>query len=1047
MTEWLGRGFVGTDANTAKRFKKCKLGNGALMNVGGKFVTWSGNVAVRKNDTAVDESTGHKYKAQAAGQANVIQWKYDSTPISAKPSLAPTNLGKPTRLDNTHKMKATWKIPAAMTASTSRDRATSLEVMWSLDRVGDKASITGIFPVANRNATDYTINLNDLTLGNTHYTRASFYPYAGKPRVIGVGVRVRGVNAKGKGPWTNLGYREFYAPKQPNVPAFSFNQETGTASTTVTIPEAETGHAERNNSHYTWVVKKKAGGSLSPVVNQSDDFTAASRSFSYDFDDYQGLLDGEYYVAELTCFSRGYGGDGERGFKRFVIGPPARASIGNSAMRSIAVSSKTSTGVVRVPVSIKHSYVSHVETVTKDGKKVKKTVNDYAIDQITGIRLQVLANVPYAKASQIPGDATWNDAGSPDDDGCEMLATGVSDLLCDPGNRSWVRLKTWRFDADNAAMTRYSEPVEVPGLYAPAPTAADDECSILSATPGSDGTSVDLVVAWDKMGAGSRDDATGTELTWSDDPDCWKSTVAPESHEFEWSDASSASADWWYTASITVKKLTEGTPYWFRARRYHEGDVVTYGKYSATKSATPTVAPSEVVLAGPDYIASGRPLPLTWTFAGGGTQRSWEVSTAAGTVLASGKDAKGACSIPWARIAPHVASSRVQLRVKVSTGGDPAMSGTLTVRIATAPTLEITAPTLTAQPFTFTATSNTRCMLTAVVRSLGVPYQAPDGQRVQPAGDVVWSGTLDPAWTASGGDYTATCAADPGLAFLDGGRYELTATATASTSGLESPTRTAEFVVDWVRKAPSMMDGEVEDAPQTCVEVIAYDDDEAAGLDIPDMACAIALTPPTDAIEGDVYDIYRMSPDGAQLIGEGYPTTYTAIDPYAPYGDGLTLAYRVAIRTVDGDIAWADYEYVMEGGFIRFDWGREHVELPYNIELSDGYEKGGEVREHMDGSMTAHWNGNVKRKGKLNTDLIRLASQEDVALVRSLARYPRPAFVRLPDGCAYEADVNVEGLDTDGPLLAASFDAVEVALTGEFALEPPEGSTDDEGQG
>ena len=43
----------------------------------------------------------------------------------------------------------------------------------------------------------------------------------------------------------------------------------------------------------------------------------------------------------------------------------------------------------------------------------------------------------------------------------------------------------------------------------------------------------------------------------------------------------------------------------------------------------------------------------------------------------------------------------------------------------------------------------------------------------------------------------------------------------------------------------------------------------------------------------------------------------------------------------------------------------------------------------------------------------------------------------MPDGSAYEADVQVSDLSTEGALVAIAIDATEIALTTEFLLTSP----------
>jgi len=78
----------------------------------------------------------------------------------------------------------------------------------------------------------------------------------------------------------------------------------------------------------------------------------------------------------------------------------------------------------------------------------------------------------------------------------------------------------------------------------------------------------------------------------------------------------------------------------------------------------------------------------------------------------------------------------------------------------------------------------------------------------------------------------------------------------------------------------------------------------------------------------------------------------------------------------------------------------------------------------------------------LSAAFAREADAETLARLHSLARHAGPCFVRTPAGTAFEANVDVSGLDTDGPIVAVSLKAEQVAPSGGFVLE-----TDEEGQG
>ena len=210
----------------------------------------------------------------------------------------------------------------------------------------------------------------------------------------------------------------------------------------------------------------------------------------------------------------------------------------------------------------------------------------------------------------------------------------------------------------------------------------------------------------------------------------------------------------------------------------------------------------------------------------------------------------------------------------------------------------------------------------------------------------------------------------------------------------------------------------------------------------------IALTPPSECNEDDLFDIYRMDGGTVRLIGESFPLTKTVIDSYAPYGDGMDLSYRVALRTVDGDEEFADIDYAADGNYLRFDWAGGYIEFPYDITIQDSYKKSVEYREHMDGSIDGYWKRNVSRTGKLSTNVIALESQDDIERARALARHPGAVFVRTPNGSAYEADVQISDMSQEhSKIMAIAIDATEIGLTQEFMLPIPNEKEDEEEQG
>jgi hypothetical protein len=531
--------------------------------------------------------------------------------------------------------------------------------------------------------------------------------------------------------------------------------------------------------------------------------------------------------------------------------------------------------------------------------------------------------------------------------------------------------------------------------------------------------------------------STGTELTCADAEDAWKSTKAPDSHEFDWEDEDSngdsvpvtyGGVTYPHSATITIKGLDDATTYYIMARRYNEGDTTTYSEYSNRASVLTSEIPASIVASCDRYVPTGESLPVFWTFSGNGIQTSWQVITAdEKAIVAEGEGSLGTTQISAERLASLAVDNSISLKVRASTGSEFVTSDTLAVTIMDNPVLSLTVPAmLAAQPFAFTATVDKLSDLTVIVTSQGATGQTPTGLQRQTAGDTVYSGALVPEWTADGDTWTTTVTLPGGLDFWNLGHYTVSVIASDRATGLQSEEQIANFDITWAAPAVDPTDA----ITITPIDEVDANDNHIQGVDI-------ALTPPTGSASTDLFDIYRLTGDGAKLIGESFPLTYTARDVYAPFGDAMTHHYRIALRTADGDADFADIEYTLDGGLMRFDWAGGSLELPYNLSIADTYKKDFELRKHVNGDSDGYWNQGVERTASLNSDVIRLDQQDDIDKARQLARYTGPVFVRTPDGSAYEADVQVTDLSTEGVLTAIAIDATEIGLTEEFILPTP----------
>ena len=901
-----------------------------------------------------------------------------------------------------HKLTAKWKVPSDLTKTDAKKGAADrLVVTWALGITGkDPKRVEVIKKLSDK---DSVANLDAFKVGSRTYRRSSFYPVT-KRKLAYVSCSVVAANKGGKsGKAVSTSYR-MLTPKRPTVGAFSMNAETGSVSATIAAA-ADSGKRERYDTEYEFVVRRSDTGAT--LKREAGTFTGATKGISYDLRSYQGLPAGAYVRFAARACSRGYAGNSKwTDTREFYVSRPDVPTIGEILCPSLGATDRITANI---------------------------STNRSKEHPVTQVRLQALANVAYSTPEQvIAATDRWEDVGTADNGYCTALSCLVGDLPTDPGMHSWLRVKSWYLVED--ALVTYSAPVEVEALYVPATTVSADSVRIIGAQSGEDGTTALITLAW--APEGTADTSDGTELSWSDQPDTWRSTTDPETYEVTYDDGPVTHAGTAYqsSATIAIKGLDEGATTYVRARRYTDGDSgMVYGPYGNTAVVVASVAPASVVLDVPGFVPEGQGIPCRWTFSGGSPQTAWQLLLADGTIVAEGTDAMGSATIPADRAESLAVDGALTLSVAVSTGGAWVRSTAKVAHIVERPTLTVTPAetyaahhegSLIAIPFACDAPA---AELAITVASHGASGDGPAGMELQADGDVVWSGVANPEW-ASG---AASVELPAGIDLVDGATYRVTATATDPSTGLVSDEATGDFAIAWSHQAPD---------PAGCATLTPIDVTDAGGTHT--QAVRIDLTPPTGSVATDVYDIYRVTTDGAQLIGESWPLTSTATDEYAPFGDGMTHYYRVACRTADGDVEWADVPYEAGGGALRIDWRGGSVELPYDLAISDGYGKDVDVHGYLDGSTDAFWNQGVSRTAKLATNVLRLEDADTIAAVKELARFVGPAFVRTPDGSAYEADVQVSDITPTYQLAAVSISAREVRLTADYML-PPFDTTDE----
>ena len=1007
-------------------------------------------------------------------------------PIKYKPTGKVTSLAAPKRTGNSYKMS--WVVPDGekndqnesrpdecycwLNFDSNKGRKNLIESSAAKGTTTDnavKALMKGYDAVWYRRGDHWLKTSKEDTYQAQTINRQLYHPFVKGKYLLKVWGDVYLKNGFGTAPCARSGSFELKPPREPKIAAPSLAASTQRLTAKITT-DAGADARERYDTMYCITRKDnfKAAYKKAAIVTKKNnkaswiDTTATEVTPGYDAGEALKLSLGQWMEITIKAYARGIRGNSKTVTRQHVFCHPSTATVGRKAKNGRNAKGEQL-----------YKYVIDNDT-NKDGSintqglvHIPVVTNSKAHRLVDKCVLQRLKDTQATTATEAQASEGWEDVdGQVDNANC----TGFTDAIADAitlkeggqwtGNRTWYRVATYH---DNMP-PQYSKPVQAEGLYHPAPNAADDKVTITSVTSGADGTSLLVAMSW------RNDDSTATEVSWSVDEDAWESTVQPETYDVTWGKGGSTK-----TASLTIKNLAEGVPVHIRARRHNDDGV--FGSYSDTAKAIPMSTPESVTLSLPESVARGRDLQCAWTF-DGNEQTAFAIERLEGADwkgIAEGSGPNAACIIPGSALDGFDA---MFLRVGVTTGGGWGYSEQAAVRVIDAPEVEVSIPaTLAAQPAAFDVRSDTAAArLVAKVHAAGISYETPSGTSQQVPGDCVWSDVVDPEWeqysytevvdyefsatedtsvdptktyyvydedgesyseaSPEAGDnpssegwyemapitrevadgYIATIELPPALPFRDGGAYTLTVQGLDQASGLPGEPDEVSFEVAWAHQAT---------APTGTVEV-----------DAANRMCDVVPAAPTGAAASDLCDIYRVTPDGAYLIAEGIQFGGTVRDRFAPFGD-VESSYRLCTRTADGDLAWADVPYDMPVDVLRLDWGqRNHVELPYNISIGDSREKDFEERQHLDGTRAGYWNPGAGRKASLSAVLVQVESAADAALLNDMGSHAGAVFVRTPTGSAYQANVDLKGLDSaySSGLTSVSLSAAEIMLTDEFRV-------------
>lgn len=184
----------------------------------------------------------------------------------------------------------------------------------------------------------------------------------------------------------------------------------------------------------------------------------------------------------------------------------------------------------------------------------------------------------------------------------------------------------------------------------------------------------------------------------------------------------------------------------------------------------------------------------------------------------------------------------------------------------------------------------------------------------------------------------------------------------------------------------------------------------------------IVIDKPATYVSTDRFDLYRITPDGGTRIQQDCQFGTKIIDKFAPFSNDAILRYGIVTITAEGSMTWKEVKYSLKYNCgMRFDWGSadnmRSLELPFNVELKDSFSKDVRIEGYLDGSVAAHFNEAVTRKATNKAKIVRYdpngihTNPLKFEMIRELAQHTGPVFFRAHNGVAYECVVEVDGIE------------------------------------
>lgn len=297
----------------------------------------------------------------------------------------------------------------------------------------------------------------------------------------------------------------------------------------------------------------------------------------------------------------------------------------------------------------------------------------------------------------------------------------------------------------------------------------------------------------------------------------------------------------------------------------------------------------------------------------------------------------------------------------------------------------------------------------------------PDKTKILYENDCIWSTSV------KGDEYVID-----DVPFIDNCRYRIQLECTDPDTLLKADPQYIDFEVHWKHQAIAPSDSKV-----VMGYVLNQNGDfvlNAEGDKIEDPGVAYLIpVKPEGASDDDVCDIYRTTSDGRFLCRENVAWGQVVRDQLPSFGEMFEHSYCFCTKTKDGDEAWADIPYELNGTGAIINYGDDFVALPWNVTIDDKRSKQGETRYHLGGTKAYYSQPYIERSQSISAEIVKNENEDLVEQLYELSRFTDVCYIRTSNNIGYPATVDVSiNRAYNNQILSVSLDIKETEIDGEY---------------